>query len=98
MGQERTSKENNDEETQFITLQHLTPRHAAMWMGALDDTVMCDKDAVIKRLLEVASTATAAHCTVLWMRCVERSEQVRLRCATEKSEASWALAQVSTHE
>ena len=55
-----------------------------MWVGALDDTDMCDKDVVI------------AQCGVLWMRSVERSEPMRLGCVLEKSEASWAITQVSS--
>ena len=65
-------------------------------MGALDDTNMFDNDVVVKRLLGMASRATAAQCRVLWMRRVERSESVGLGCVPEKSEASWAIAQFSS--
>ena len=65
-------------------------------MGALDDTDMCDKDVGIRRLLGMTSTATAAQCRVLWMRCVEGSELVMRACVLEKSEASWAIAQLSS--
>ena len=65
-------------------------------VGALDDTDMCDEDVVIVRLVGMASTATAALCRVLWTRCVERSELVRLGCVLEKCEASWAVAQFSS--
>ena len=69
---------------------------AAMWVGALDDTDMCDMDVVIMRLLGMASTATAARRRVLWMRCVEGTELVKLGGVLEKSEASWAIAQFSS--
>ena len=65
----------------------------AKWVGAMDDTDMCDKDAVILRLLGMASTATGAQCSVLWTRCVVRSDPVRLGCVLEKSQASRAIAQ-----
>ena len=69
---------------------------AAMWVGALDDTDMCDVDVVIMRLLGMASTATAARRRVLWMRCMEGTELVKLGGVLEKSEASWAIAQFSS--
>ena len=31
------------------------------------------------------------------MRCVERSARVKLGCVLEESEASWAIAQFSSH-
>ena len=68
----------------------------AKWVGALDNTDMCDEDVVIMRLLGIASTATASQCSVLWMRCVERSEPVMLGCVLDRSEASWAIAQFSS--
>ena len=80
---------------------------AVKWLGAQDDTDMCDKDVVIMKLLRMTNTATALQRRALWMRCSERSEPVKLGCVLEKSEASWAIAQfssravratVSTHE
>ena len=73
----------------------VTPWQAAKWVGVLDDINTCDKDVVIRRLLGMTSKATAAQRRVLWMRCVERSEPVRLACVLEQSEASWAIAQFS---
>ena len=71
----------------------VTLEQAAKWLGAQDDTDMCDKDVVIMKLLRMTNTATALQRRALWIRCSERSEPVKLGCVLEKSEASWAMAQ-----
>ena len=57
---------------------------------------MCDKDVVIINLLKMTNTVTASQCRALWMRCLERSELVKLGCVLETSEASWAFAPLNS--
>ena len=60
---------------------------ATKWLGALNDTDMCDKDVVVVKLMKMTFTATALYCGVLWMRCLARSEPVKLVLVLAKSEA-----------
>ena len=47
-------------------------------------------------ILWTTSLATKLQCRVLRMRCLERSELVKLGCVLEESETNWAIAQFSS--
>ena len=67
---------------------------AAKWLGVLEDTDMCDKDVVVMKFMRMTNMATGLQCGVSRMRCLERSEPVKLGCVLEMSEASWATVRL----
>ena len=60
----------------------------------LDVADLGDKDVVIMTLIMRTNIATALQCRVMWPY-LARSELVN-PCVLERSEASWAVAQVSS--